>query len=225
MIALFGGTFDPIHLGHLFLAQTLLQKYDFEKVLFIPAGQNPLKTNSPLASDQYRLQMIQAALKEKKESRFEVTDIELNRGGKSYTVETIEELKKKYPNKEFALILGDEVFKSFSDWKRPLVLLNYVNLIIISRSKTAPNIEETLQKIGATPRQLSEKKWTVNDAKTSVEYFSFDPLPFSSTSVRENLRGLWGKSDNVEKSIVMPQGIQRSVWQVIKVNKLYSVTS
>ncbi len=224
MIALLGGTFDPIHLGHLNLAQTLLKNYSFEKIILIPAAQNPLKNNSPVASNEHRLEMIRGSLTELNDPRIEVSDIELRRTGKSYTVDTVEELKKQNPDKAFALVIGDEVFTQFTDWNRPLDILNYVNLIIISRSNSEPKVEQILSKIGATPRQLSDKKWTVNDAKTFVEYFSFKPLPFSSTAVRESIRGLWGIQDLEEKNIVMPQGIQRSVWQVIKVNRLYSVT-
>ncbi|RMD45559.1 MAG: nicotinate-nicotinamide nucleotide adenylyltransferase, partial [Aquificota bacterium] len=92
MIALYGGSFDPIHIGHLRIAEDIREYYGFEKIVFIPAYISPLK-KSTNASAEDRLNMIKIAIEDNK--HFDVSDIEIKRGGKSYTIDTIKIFKEK----------------------------------------------------------------------------------------------------------------------------------
>ncbi len=223
MIALLGGTFDPIHEGHVSLAKAIVSQFKADRLLLIPAAQNPLKKNSPVASDSERCKMIEAALKEAGDKRLELCTIEIERQGKSYTVDTLETLKKSVSSKKLTLVIGDEVFTQFAEWHRPRDILKCANLIIVTRTQKRPDVEEVLRKIGVTPRQLSPNKWSVIETFSEIEIFPFEALPFSSTSIRENLRRLWENWDHEKSHTMMPRGIQRSVWEVIKVSKLYAV--
>lgn len=111
-VGLFGGSFDPIHFGHLNLAIEMLEKHGLDKVLFCPARQNPLKNPSE-TPQHHRLEMLRLAIAPV--PQFEVTTIELEREGPSYTVDTIEELARQYQN--LFLIIGEDSRSEFHKWK------------------------------------------------------------------------------------------------------------
>ena len=111
-IAVYGGSFDPPHKGHVLLANNLGDFCKAEKILVIPTAMSPFK-NSSGASEADRLEMCRRAFAD---SRFEVLDIEVARGGKSYTVDTLNEIKKMYPESELFLFMGDDMLLSFNRW-------------------------------------------------------------------------------------------------------------
>ena len=115
-IGILGGTFDPIHQGHLSLAKAARTQFLLKKVYFVPAHQSPHKSGHRSAApalDRYR--MVQRALEGEK--FFEVSDLEMRRLGISYTLDTILEFKRQFPKDEFYLILGADAFQSFPSWK------------------------------------------------------------------------------------------------------------
>lgn len=115
-LGILGGTFDPIHQGHLFLAQKAQAQYRLDKVLFIPAFIPPHKTaRRDMTPAPYRYKMAELALQ--KYPDFEVSDIEFNRPDISYTVDTLRLLKRKYPQAEFFLIVGEDSAAEFQNWK------------------------------------------------------------------------------------------------------------
>ncbi len=118
-LGILGGTFDPIHQGHLFLAKTAAEQYALDKVLFVPALIPPHKTaKRDMTPAPYRYRMVELALKN--QPGFEVSDVEFNRPDISYTVETLRLLKKKYPQDDFFLILGADSAADISRWKEPV---------------------------------------------------------------------------------------------------------
>lgn len=139
-IGLFGGTFNPIHIGHLILAQTVLEKIRLDRIMFIPCRIPALKQVSFLAPDQDRLNMLKLATEY--ESRFFVSDIELKREGISYTIDTIKELFSE--DKEFFLILGEDNIKDFKNWKEPEEIVRLVKLIIVNRGGYENNIPASI---------------------------------------------------------------------------------
>ncbi len=108
-----GGTFDPIHLGHLFIAQEIFEQLDLDKILFIPNGTPPHKKAS--VSEEDRLEMVENALSDN--PNFEVSDIELFKKEKSYTVDTLTELKEKDPDSDIYFIIGSDSVLSIDTWK------------------------------------------------------------------------------------------------------------
>lgn len=129
-IGIFGGTFNPVHYGHLRAAEEVRVKLDFEKVLFIPSCNPPIKAGD-LASVGHRYEMTRLSIETN--PFFIVSDIECRRPGKSYTVETLVELKEIYPDKELYLILGIDSFLDIPEWYQPEKLMEMTDFVVISR--------------------------------------------------------------------------------------------
>lgn len=132
-IGLFGGTFDPIHLGHLILAHDALEELQLDKLLFIPTKISPYKKETPpAASPADRLAMLQLAIEGV--SRFAVDDCELVREGISYTIETVRALEKKYPSSAFIFLIGEDHVAKLSSWKESEALQKKVTFALFTRS-------------------------------------------------------------------------------------------
>lgn len=129
-IGILGGTFNPIHYGHLRAAEEVRERIGLEKVLFIPSCNPPLK-GIELASPQDRYEMTRLAIEGN--PYFEVSDIECRRSGKSYTVDTISELRSLMPDKDLILILGIDSFLEMPRWYRPDRLAEMIDFIVVSR--------------------------------------------------------------------------------------------
>lgn len=129
-IGIFGGTFNPIHYGHLRAAEEAREKVDLDRIIFMPAGNPPLKTED-IADAVHRYEMVKLALAGNES--FEISDIEYKSKEKSYTVNTLQELKKAHPKAEFFFILGIDAFLDLPNWRQPEILIALVNFIIISR--------------------------------------------------------------------------------------------
>lgn len=129
-IGIFGGTFNPIHFGHLRAAEEVRERADLEKVLFIPSCNPPLK-GFELADPEDRYEMTRLAIE--RNPYFEISDIECKRKGKSYTVDTLLELKKVMPEVDLYLILGIDSFLEIPQWYRPDKLIEMTDFIVVSR--------------------------------------------------------------------------------------------
>jgi nicotinate-nucleotide adenylyltransferase len=117
-IGILGGTFDPIHVGHLSMARHAKAQFDLDKVIFIPAFLSPHKKNADkITSSEHRARMVSLALAS--EETMEMCDTEIKRPRVSYTVDTLRELKKKYPSDDFYLIMGQDSYEHFSSWHKP----------------------------------------------------------------------------------------------------------
>ena len=113
--ALFFGSFNPIHVGHLIIANTMLQHEGIDEVWIVVSPQNPLKERSTLLADHHRLQMVQRAIDDN--YRLRVCDIEMHLPIPSYTVVTLAALADKYPDREFSLIMGGDNLATFDRWR------------------------------------------------------------------------------------------------------------
>jgi nicotinate-nucleotide adenylyltransferase len=113
-IGILGGTFNPPHLGHLILAEEVREKLNLDKIFFIPTNIPPHKSTESVSS-WHRFNMVKLAIKSN--PYFEVLDLEIKRGGVSFTIDTIKELKSKFPRDEFYLIVGSDLASTFSTWK------------------------------------------------------------------------------------------------------------
>lgn len=129
-IAFLGGSFNPIHKGHLSVANVVLNQLEVDKFLFIPAYVSPFKQNNLMASPTDRINMINLAIKEYK--KMEIDTFEINKKGVSYTIETVEYLNQKYNEKPY-LIIGDDLLKDFHNWKEYSRLKDLVDLVVLNR--------------------------------------------------------------------------------------------
>ncbi len=127
-----GGTFNPIHIGHLAMAQMALERFDLDKVIFVPSNRPPHKKIANLASARDRFQMVRLAIKNN--PSFAVSDFEIKRKGKSYTIETVKHLCSVYPQKtKFFFIIGGDSFPDLPSWKSIDEILRRASFIVVNR--------------------------------------------------------------------------------------------
>jgi nicotinate-nucleotide adenylyltransferase len=149
-IGILGGTFDPIHLGHLAAAEAAMECSRLDRVLFVPSSQPPHRGAARASADD-RLAMSKLAVDGN--PHFEVSDIEVMRGGKSYTVDTLEELHRTFPDDQLFLILGWDAARLFRTWHEPDRVSALASIVIVDRGKSQPPLSE-LQAIGLAPERL-----------------------------------------------------------------------
>ena len=131
-IGIFGGTFNPIHQGHLAIAEDVLKTVGLDRILFIPAGRPPHKKGHKILPPGHRLEMVRLAVQD--HPGFEVSDLEVGRSGKSFTIDTVESLEKSHPKgTRFYLILGLDAFLDFSSWRAEKELRSRCHFIVVSR--------------------------------------------------------------------------------------------
>ncbi len=129
-IGIYGGTFNPVHYGHLRTAEEVAERLSLDKVLFIPAGKTPF--NKPdLEKAGHRYKMVKAAINGN--PHFNISGLEIKASGKSYTVDTLRKLRNRYRKSEFYFILGIDAFIDLPCWKHPGRLVELTNLVVISR--------------------------------------------------------------------------------------------
>ena len=141
-LAIFGGSFNPVHLGHLIIAECCLEQARLDRVLFVPAATPPHKQNSLLAHCEDRIEMLRLALAS--HDKLEVSLNECERGGISYTVDTVNDLIAQHPKDHFSLILGPDALADLPSWKKPQEILSAVTILAIER-RGVDDIEKMLQ--------------------------------------------------------------------------------
>jgi nicotinate-nucleotide adenylyltransferase len=139
-IGLFFGSFNPIHIGHLIIAQTMLDSPHIDELWFVVSPQNPHKKNKNLLHEFDRYDMVKAAIDE--QPKFKVSDVEFQLSKPSFTINTLTVLREKYPKNDFSLIIGADNLASFHRWKNYESILENFNLLVYPRpqSKESPLI-------------------------------------------------------------------------------------
>jgi len=136
-IAIYGGTFDPIHSAHLILAREAIETLGLHSIILIPAAISPLKKSAPVASGEVRLEMLQAAIKG--EPEFEVNECELLRPPPSYTIDTVEEIRRRECDASVYCLIGDDNVDQLSRWHRFAELEKIVRFVVLDRSGNQPS--------------------------------------------------------------------------------------
>jgi len=132
-IGILGGSFNPTHIGHLIIAECAREVLGLDKVFFIPCNQPPHKSNQTLASVKDRLNMLKLSLKGN--PYFEALDNELRRGGISYTVDTLREIKRDFPRARLFLIIGADLARQFHSWEKPGSIKDLSRIVVVNRDK------------------------------------------------------------------------------------------
>lgn len=130
-IGLFFGSFNPLHIGHMILANYMLENTGMDKVCFVVSPQNPFKNKSSLLDEVHRYAIVQRTIDD--DPRFEVSNIEFSMPKPSYTVDTLVRLVEKFPKREFALIMGQDNLKSLHKWKNVEYLVNEHEIFVYPR--------------------------------------------------------------------------------------------
>mgnify|MGYP001078771811 CR=1 FL=1 len=196
-IGLIGGTFNPIHNGHLLIAENALDQYRLDKVYFIPTGPSPHKEDALIAPPGMRCDMIQRAISD--HSGFEISTIETDSVEKSYTYRTLEKLTETHPENAFFFIMGGDSVYEFSSWKNPKRICELCTLLVAVRD-------------GMDKRKLKE---CANDLRArfhaEIELLDTPNVSISSREIRERIR------KGLSIRYLVPQEVQA----YIKENHLY----
>ncbi|PIW70492.1 MAG: nicotinate (nicotinamide) nucleotide adenylyltransferase [Ignavibacteriales bacterium CG12_big_fil_rev_8_21_14_0_65_30_8] len=163
-IGIFGGTFDPIHLGHLICAQYVFETRELEKIIFVPCNKSPHKKDIISANSNNRIEMIKLSISEI--PYFVCSDFEIKQDDISYTVDTLIHFKKKYENLE--LIIGEDNFNTFNSWKDPNKIIELAKVIVLKRDRRENHQENIYEK--------------------SVVYLDSPNIEISATNIRNRIK-------------------------------------
>lgn len=130
-LGILGGTFNPVHIGHLILAEEIREKAGLDKIIFVPAYLPPHKVSSDIAAASDRFNMLKMALKGN--PHFGISDAEIKRQGQSYTIDTVRQLKDRFPDDELYFITGSDLLKYLDEWKDLSEILQLVKFIVATR--------------------------------------------------------------------------------------------
>lgn len=184
-IGVFGGAFNPVHNGHVNLAQKFTDFLDLEKMIVVPTSNPPHRVCSDFAPAKARIDMLNAAFSGN--DKIIVSDIEFRRNTKSYTYDTIIELKKLFPAAEFYLIVGQDQFLKFTEWYNYSSLLNEVVLCTAARER------DSRDQLYAFAREH------LNGARVFIA--EFEPVVVSSSEIRDKIK------KNIDISGLVPKGV------------------
>lgn len=210
-IGIFGGSFNPPHNGHINALQTVASKFGLKKIHVVPAAQNPLKTPVEGPTPEQRLELTRLAFAQYGD-QYEIDDQEIKRGGKSYTIDTIMNLRKTYEAQDLFLIVGADKFEELAQWKDYQKILTETNLVVTTRP--GYDMPETLEEMpGFLKPLVAEFDFNFIELNTgrSIQFITLRDIEISSSEVRKWLRT--GKP--VEKYLPL------SVESYIKEHKLY----
>jgi nicotinate-nucleotide adenylyltransferase len=134
-IGVFGGSFDPPHVGHLLVASDAVERLALERVLFVPTAAQPLKRDRVAVAATVRVAMVEALVRD--DPRFAVDRTEVDRGGLSYTVDTLATLAERWPGRELVLLAGADVLGTFGRWREPHRIRQMAELVVLTRGDAA----------------------------------------------------------------------------------------
>jgi nicotinate-nucleotide adenylyltransferase len=210
-IGIFGGSFNPPHVGHVHVIATVTKILGFNKVHIIPSAQNPIKRPLEGASAEQRLEMTKLAFGGYGKQFF-VDDREIVRGGKSYTVDTVKDLRKEYSAEELYLVLGMDTFEELNSWKDVLTIVKESNLVVVTRPGSA--LPESIEELPEILRsEVTEFDFNFIELKSgrNIQFVNIKEVDISGTDLRKRIRS----GRNLEKFL------QLEVENYIKEKNLY----
>jgi nicotinate-nucleotide adenylyltransferase len=173
-LGIFGGTFDPVHLGHLLLAEQCREQCELDAVWFVPAGSPPHKSVAELTPGQVRAEMLDLAVAGRPE--FAVNRMELDRPGRSFTIDTLEELKAADPDRELYFIVGADSLADLPTWREPRRILELATLLVANRGdRPLPGPESLQPELGG-------------DALERIRIVTMPAVDFSASDIRNRVR-------------------------------------
>lgn len=167
-LGILGGTFDPPHIGHLLVAVDAMETLELDRLILIPAGAQPLKTGATVATSDQRLAMVR--LLAAGDPRFGVDPIEMDRGGLSYTVDTLSEYAAREPDAERFFLIGADVLDSLEQWREPERVQELAQMVVLQRSGADPSgpSDRWSAPSGATRPPLRLRTRTIDISSTEI---------------------------------------------------------
>lgn len=203
-IGIFGGTFNPIHYGHLRAAEEVAQEF-LDRVIFVPTNATSKKDNAT-QNPIKRVEMIKAAIYDNK--KFEVSDIEIKRGGISYSYDTIIQLNKLYANDDLYFIIGIDAYLGLKNWKNSRMLFDMINFIVINRDNMRFNSRSLIKLKAFLPcglkNQISidyKNKRFITPKNKYINFIKIMSLDISSTAIRNNFK------NNISNLYLLPNDV------------------
>lgn len=180
-IGLFGGSFDPVHCGHLLLAECCWRQARLDRVEFVPTAQQPLKPRGPIAGEADRAAMVRLAIADRPE--FALSLIEIERGGVSYTVDTLRQLRNERPDAELFLLMGADALADFPTWREPAAICELATPLVVRRAGSPPPDFDALAALLSAERLAAIRTHEVEMPATAI----------SSSGIRRLIaeRGAW----------------------------------
>jgi nicotinate-nucleotide adenylyltransferase len=173
-LGILGGSFDPVHLGHLVMAETCRERLRLDEIWFVPAGHPPHKTDRELAPAKARADMLEFALAGIPE--FQISETELKKEATSFTVETLEAMTQEDSGRELFLLIGADSLHDFPTWKDPGRILELAQVVAVNRGRQdPPALDELEQKLGA-------------DAIDRIQIINMPGIDLASTDIRHRVR-------------------------------------
>jgi nicotinate-nucleotide adenylyltransferase len=178
MIGIFGGTFDPIHYGHLRSALEMKEAFDLTEVRFIPSATPPHR-NQPVATAEQRLQMVELAIQD--QDHFICDARELNRHGFSYMVDTLASLRQDFPNQPLLLFIGTDAFNQLSSWYQWQRLVDFAHVVVMTR----PSVDSQPLDDFFTERYTTDKAELTITLAGKLYFHAVTQLDISATAIRQ----------------------------------------
>lgn len=203
-LGVFGGTFDPVHIGHLLVAEAVVEALALDRLLFVPAQRSPLKEDDPHAGDDDRLAMLTAALDGA--PRFGIDRVDLDRPPPSYTVDTLRLLRSARPADELVLVVGLDSFLDLARWRDPAGIAALAHLAVVDRPGYAASQAERDVKLTAATARLPFLlgRWTLVDAPL---------VDLSATEIRRRVaagRSIRWRVPEAVAAIIAARGLYRA---------------
>ena len=171
-LGIFGGSFDPVHEGHLLLAECCLEQASLDKIWFLPTAEQPLKPAGPLANSAHRLAMLELACQTRPE--FETSSLEIDRGGVSYSVDTLETIHTELPGAELFFLMGADSLADLPAWRRPNDICRLAIPLVVHRANEPEPDFEVLRPLVSGARLQEIRAHQVD----------MPPTPISSSEIR-----------------------------------------
>lgn len=186
-IGLFGGTFDPIHLGHLRSAEEVREAFRLDRIIFIPTSIQPLKRSSASAGAD-RLKMARLATADNR--AFAVSDIEVRRSGKSFTIDTLRALAARYPKAQLFFIIGMDAFREIGRWKEFQELFALANFIVTSRPGSRRRMGREIIPIAARKAFWYDRARGSfrHESGTRIYFLKLTDIAISASEIRDKVR-------------------------------------
>ena len=185
MIGILGGTFDPIHYGHLRTALDVQQRLSLSEVRFVPCGQPPHR-DAPIATALQRLAMVRASVAP--QSSFVVDDREMKRNGPSYMVETLKSLKCDFSGKTLCLLLGTDAFNGLAQWHQWQSIFDYANIVVMQRPDFKLQIELNKHLLAQLKNRIVDADNLKTHKNGAVCFVPVTQLDISATHIRQQWR-------------------------------------